>query len=339
MVLKQSYYNLYQTQLRRDIQTKVYHKEFLTIHIFGKDYFGIIKSKKIWPIRIARYQIMGVQLPDDEEFVKSELQKLNETYWSQWGNISFQFGFINEIISFENCWVREWEFTESIKQMRLNLREKIAKKYWLKLAFRENMPQSNIIYDITKTDEQLIEEMNSGAKEKIKKGIKKEIAFRIAEVSEYETFYEKRSKVAHGKGFNPVSKKQFFDLMYYLTETGKWKIFITELDGEIVSGNICLFDDWHLIYLYGFAQRWNNNTWGQQYLKFKIFQRARENGYFYLDMLWWAPTGFPEHPLTSVSQFKESLGWSKIELYGNFDLVLNSFLYKIFKKYYEMRHK
>jgi hypothetical protein len=35
------------------------------------------------------------------------------------------------------------------------------------------MPQANIIYDITKTDEQLIAEMNSGCKERVKKAIKK----------------------------------------------------------------------------------------------------------------------------------------------------------------------
>jgi hypothetical protein len=35
------------------------------------------------------------------------------------------------------------------------------------------MPQANIIYDITKSDEELISEMNSGCKERIKKAIKK----------------------------------------------------------------------------------------------------------------------------------------------------------------------
>ncbi|MDR0607922.1 MAG: hypothetical protein LBG52_06360 [Candidatus Peribacteria bacterium] len=47
MVLKQTYYNLYQTQLRKDIQSKVYHKEHFTIKLFGQEYFGLIKRKKI----------------------------------------------------------------------------------------------------------------------------------------------------------------------------------------------------------------------------------------------------------------------------------------------------
>ncbi|MDR2190324.1 MAG: hypothetical protein LBP53_03940 [Candidatus Peribacteria bacterium] len=47
MVLKQKYYNLYQTHLWRDIQANVYHKEHFTIRLFGQEYFGIIKRKKI----------------------------------------------------------------------------------------------------------------------------------------------------------------------------------------------------------------------------------------------------------------------------------------------------
>jgi hypothetical protein len=35
------------------------------------------------------------------------------------------------------------------------------------------MPQTNIIYDITKPNEDLIKDMNSGCKERVKKAIKK----------------------------------------------------------------------------------------------------------------------------------------------------------------------
>ena len=56
-------------------------------------------------------------------------------------------------------------------------------------------------------------------------------------------------------------------------------------------------------------------------------------------MMWWAPTWFPDHPLTGVSAFKESLWWEKIEQWGSYDLVLNSWLYKCFDMYTSARHK
>jgi hypothetical protein len=60
-----------------------------------------------------------------------------------------------------------------MRTIRLNIREFICSNFDIKLAFRENMPQSNIIYDITKSDDQLLLEMNSGCKERVKKAIKK----------------------------------------------------------------------------------------------------------------------------------------------------------------------
>lgn len=38
-------YNLYQSQLRKDIQTIVYERPYMTINIFGKDHFAIRKPK------------------------------------------------------------------------------------------------------------------------------------------------------------------------------------------------------------------------------------------------------------------------------------------------------
>jgi len=53
------------------------------------------------------------------------------------------------------------------------------------------MPQANIVYDITKSDEDLIKEMNSGCKERVKKAIKKGIEFGVASPDQYDLFYQK----------------------------------------------------------------------------------------------------------------------------------------------------
>lgn len=309
------------------------------IKLFGEEYFWLIKQKKVWPLSLQRYQIMGVEFPSDHDYIRSELSRIKKQYGKKRGNISFQFWLINEIISFENCWMRESDFIGDIRQMRLNIRDKITMEYDLTLAFRENMPQSNIIYFIDKSDEELMEEMNSGAKQKVKHGFKKNVDFQIASPDQYEEFYQKWSKVAGFKGFAPITKRQFYDLMGYLEKNNCGHIFITLHQWEIIAGSICLLDDNHLVYLYGFAERGKNSYGGQQYLKYRAFQRSREHWYDYCDMMGWAPTGFPEHPLTGVSAFKESLGWSKIELYGNFDLVLNKFLYNIFRRYTNFRWK
>jgi hypothetical protein len=71
-------YNLYQSQLRKDIQTIVYKRPFMTINIFGKDYFALVKPKSFGPIKAQRIQIMGVELPNDKEYVKQEIKRVKK---------------------------------------------------------------------------------------------------------------------------------------------------------------------------------------------------------------------------------------------------------------------
>jgi hypothetical protein len=42
-------------------------------------------------------------------------------------------------------------------------------EYKLKTSFRENMPTAGIVYDVTKSDEELLKDMNSSCRKRIKK--------------------------------------------------------------------------------------------------------------------------------------------------------------------------
>jgi hypothetical protein len=333
-------YNLYQSKLRKDINEKIYKKPHFYIDIFGKQYFWLIKTKARWPFKIQRYQVMWIELPDDEEYIKAELARIKKEYSQKKSNILFQFGFINEIIRFENIGTRTEDFKNDMKQIRLNIRDFISSKFDLKVSFRENMPQSNIIYYIeNKTDKEFIEQMNSGCQNRVKRAIKKWLYFGMATPDRYDLFYQKWAETVWTKWINIISKDAYYDLLRYLTQNNRWNLFISLLDWEIVSGSICLYDEHRIIYLYGFASRKFGNIWWHHFLKFKLFARARDNWFTYCDMLWWAPTWFPEHPLTSVSAFKESLWWMKIELYGSYDMILNKILYKLFSWYTQYREK
>lgn len=330
-------YNLYQSKLRQDIQGMVYKNPHFSISLFWRNYFWLIKEKKIWPVTTQWYQIMWVELPDDEVYIRKELRRLKKEFSTKRNNIHFQLWMLNEIISFENVGHRTPEFIQEMRQMRMNIRHLLCKNYGLKVAFRENMPQANIVYDITKSDEQLMAEMNSWCKERVKKALKKWVYFWIASPDRYDLFYEKRKETVGEKGVNIIPKNMYYDLIRYLTQNNRWNLFISMIDGEIAAWSICLYDEHRIIYLYWFSSRKYGNIWWHHYLKFKIFWWARENWFTYCDMMGWAPTWFPEHPLTSVSLFKESLWGTKIEQYWSYDLVLNPLLYQAFKAYTKLR--
>lgn len=335
-------YNLYQSKLRKDIQAKVYQKTNFSVNLFGKKYFGLIKEKKIWPLDLKRYQVMWVELPDDEDLIKEEIKKIKTEFSGDKKAMFFQWWILNEIINFENMSHRSKEFTQDMKQMRLNIRKYMKNTYQLKLTIRENMPQCNIIYDINKTDEQLIKEMNSGCKGRVKKAIKNNIEFRVADPSEYTEFYIRRKELASHKGFNIITKEDYDRLTQYILDNKCGDIFISHKDGELVAGSVCLYDDHRLIYLYWFGNSANKkfrNLWWHHFLKFKIFAHARSRGMSYVDMMWGAPTGFPDHPLAGVTKFKESLWGMKIEQYGSYDIILNKFLYKLYGTYLKCKKK
>ena len=277
---------------------------------------------------------MGIELPDDKEYAKKELTKLRKKFRKKC--FFFQLGIINDIITFENSSQKCKEFKEDMKTFRLGLQKVLNIDYSIIPAFRENMPTAGIIYDTTKSDEDLLKDMNESCRKRTKKSIAGGMEYHIVDKKDSEIFFTKRQKTADSKGFNTISKSQYEWLLKYIS-TGKWMLIGAFLDGEIIAWTICLFDD-KLIYCpYGFFDRKFSKIGVQHFLKFKLFSRARDNGFTTVDTGGWAPTGFPKHELASVSTFKESLGGSKSELYGSYDIVLNKCLYWIFKLYYKLR--
>lgn len=328
-------YNLYQSQLRKDIQSGVYKKIYHSIPLFDQEYNAVIRSRKIWPVTIQRIQILWVQRPEDKQYIKSQLKIFSTYIRKQYPHVVFvQFGLLNEIIHFSNRAEKRPNFEQDMRINRELLHTYMQERYGLRAAFRENMPQANVVYDVKHTDEELIADMNKWCKARVKKSLKSDITFNVAPWEYYDEFYKQRVRLAGSKWFNIITPDQFRDLMRYLKDNQCGEIFVAEKDGELVAGSICLLDQDRIIYLYGFANRAFQKIGWHHFLKFKIFGRARDHNIEVCDMLGAAPTGYPEHSLAGVSKFKESLWGTKIEMYGSYDLPLKPLLYRLVKWVY-----
>ena len=86
-----------------------------------------------------------------------------------------------------------------MRDTRIKLESRLEHQAGLIPSFRENMPLATVVIDTSKTDEELLNEMNSGAKNHVRKALKNDIDFRIAEPHEYEYFYEEWQKVSQMK--------------------------------------------------------------------------------------------------------------------------------------------
>lgn len=334
--------NFFQSALRKDIKTIVYGDKSFQITLFDKEFFGLQKEKKIWPLSLSWFQVLGVELPtNNTQRVREEVKRVQQDYGNHRWNIFFQRGVVNEILAFYNISHRSPDFAPGMRTTRQKLESRLHHETGLIASFRENMPLATVVIETNKSDAELLNDMNSGAKNHVRKALNKDIDFHIAQPHEYETFYEERHKVSQMKWFNIISKHTYLKLMNYLTENKCGNIFIASKDGVLLGWSIAIYQEDTLTYLYGFSNRDERfrNVGVHQFIKYKMFSWARENGLQYLDLFGWAPTGFPEHPLTSVSAFKESLWGTKIEWYGNYDIVLNPTLYYSSKTIYRWKRK
>ena len=161
---------------------------------------------------------MGIELPDDKEYVQKELAKLRKNFRGKC--FFFQWGIINDIITFENSRHKCDEFKEDMKAFRLGLQNLLQLDYSITPAFRENMPTAGIIYDTTKSDDELLKDMNESCRKRIKKSIAGGMEYHIVDKKDYEIFFAKRQKTADSKGFNTISTSQYEGLLKYI-EKGK----------------------------------------------------------------------------------------------------------------------
>ncbi len=328
--------SLYQSKIWKTIQYDIYQNPYFKIKLLDKEYFGTIKAKKIWPITLKRYQILGFDLPKEPKKAKELLEKIKSEFKKDRTDIFFQLWITTPIKTFDVKDINP-ELSKSMRDARISQRHWMKERFHLSHSFRENLPESGIIYDLSKSWEELLKDMNKSSNLRTKKWLKNNIVFREIQKSEFDKFWNKRQETAGHKWFHTISKKQYIQLISHLIKTKTGNIFITEKDWEILSGVICIFQEKNLVCLYSFADRNFNNIWGQQYLKYKVFLRGKENWFKTCDMMWWAPSGFPEHELASVSAFKESMWWIKVEYIGNFDIIFNPFLYKLFKLIFRIR--
>ncbi len=333
-------YSLYQSPIWKTLQIDIYRKQYGFVNLFWKDYFYLVKEKKVLWFTLREFQIMWLEIPEDNwNLVRRELKKLKKQYWKSRWNIFFQLGIVNEITSFDNAWAREQNIVGKVKSMRMNVRKMIKKETWLRVSFKENMPQTTIMINLKKSDQELLKEMNNGCADRVKKAIKKGVLVREWTLDDYETFFEKWQITAWWKGFSTITKSQYDKLIRILTKTKRGNMFVSELDWDIIAWSICLFHQKTIVYLYWFTDRKYTNLWWHHYLKYGMFERARDHGFEFCDLMWGAPTGFPDHPLVWVSKFKESLWGMKWEFYWNYDLVLNPFLYYSFKFFTWLKKK
>lgn len=328
--------NFYQSDVWRYINASIFQKPIFEINMFWESYFWTVKSKKKFWFNFQWFQIMWIKawFPNQTSFelLKETIYEISRDYTKDYWNIMFQFWFIDLLSQFPVSNLKNDEFVSSIRKTREENESFFINSMHLQPSFRENMPLSTIIFDLSQWYDSLFDSMSKSARAHVNKWNFRNLVFSLADrEQERDEFYQVWFDTSREKWFNIFPQSTFKLLRDYLISTNNWNLFLAKLDWKIVSWSICFFVWESIIYMYWATNRWFWNVWWHHFLKSEIFKRGINNWFRYVDLLWTSPTWYPDHHLCWVSKFKESLWGNKLEYYWNFDYILNNHLYKLFK--------
>jgi lipid II:glycine glycyltransferase (peptidoglycan interpeptide bridge formation enzyme) len=112
----------------------------------------------------------------------------------------------------------------------------------LEIGFKENLPNSTIMIDLKKKEEELRNDVTSNCKQAIKKAQRHQLSFVEATSEEWDTFYNIRSGTASKKAFFILTKKMFNSLKEYVIKKKAGALMLVKApNGDIVSGIIYLY--------------------------------------------------------------------------------------------------
>lgn len=251
-------YNFYQSALRYDLTKNVYRKPTFEIEILGKTHFGVIRDKKVGPWKFKRYQVLGIEIRDQHAQFKKDIENIKKTYLNDKHTILFQLGIIDPFDGFP-CKINKNESVlKAIRMKRRITQEEMKELFDLEVGFKENLPNSTIMIDLKKTEDELWKDVTSNCRQAIKKAKRHHLSFCEATPEEWDEFYKIRRGTAAKKAFFVLPKSTFDDLKHSLLSNKTGKLMLVKApNGDVVSGSIYLFDEEEkaVIYLYGATDR------------------------------------------------------------------------------------
>ena len=211
--------NFYQSGLWKDLQSDVFGRDVFEETIFGKTYWWVKRSAKRLGLSFATWQILGVELPEDPSLVQKGLQILYSKYKKEKWAVYFQLGVIDEIGSLP-CGKKKptKEDVQAVVDEREDLQKYISSFPHMEVWFRENMPLSTIIYDLTLTPEEQIAAMKPNTRRAYQASLD-HVTCGILEPPEYEIFYYQWKEVSQQKGFGIMTYEQFYKMADFLVTT------------------------------------------------------------------------------------------------------------------------
>jgi len=129
------------------------------------------------------------------------------------------------------------------------------------------------------------------------------------------------------QGLRPKPREYFEGLTGKLAPLGQGAVFFAEHRGRRIAAAVVVYFGSRATYFFGGSLTGSRKFMAPYLLHFEIMRRAKAMGYDWYDLWGVAPTGEPDHPWQSISDFKRKFGGVEVRLVPTLDLVYDPAAY------------
>lgn len=202
-------------------------------------------------------------------------------------------------------------------------------------AFEELQPEYRQVLDISKSEEEILQQMRSKGRYNIKIAQKHNVE--IKNSKNVDGFYKIFAETAQRDGFSIRPKKYFEKMLEIL---GNYcELLYAEFQGKIIAAEIVAYYEETASYLYGASGNEYRNVMAPYLLHWEAIKKAKEKGCKFYDFLAVAPEGQENHKYAGISRFKRQFGGQTVQIVGGYDLVFKPTWYKLFKIAEKLRRR
>lgn len=217
-------------------------------------------------------------------------------------------------------------------------------------AFEELQPEWRQIIDISKSEEDILNQMKSKGRYNIrvaqKHGVKVEV-IPLEKLNEgLDEFYRLYSETGKYQKISLRGKKYFRELLEKLYPKNEAVIVTARYNSVANASLIITFFDGVASYLYGGTSRDNKQVMAPYLAHYEAIREAKKRNCGKYDLLAVSPKVRDQkletrknHKYDNLTRFKEQFGGEKVQIVGGYDLIFKPVLYKMFKIVEKYRRK
>jgi len=211
-----------------------------------------------------------------------------------------------------------------------------AQNFFKKLKFRpahaHYQPESTLIVDLQKDEEEILKQMKPKGRYNIKVAQKHGVTIHLSDGNDADvkTFYELFAKTTARDKFSghPLD---YYKNMLRVFGFNKAKLYIAKFGEKAAAAAIITYYTDTATYYFGASSDEHRNVMAPYLLHWKIMTDAKAEGFKFYDFFGIAPENKPNHPWAKVTDFKLKFGGRRVNYIPAQELVYSAFWYALVK--------